>query len=415
MFSRLGAAAIRKDLINTVQLCEALGHPEQQFKSVHIAGTNGKGSTSHMLASVLQSAGYKTGLYTSPHLKDFRERIRINGEMISEENVTRFTERIKPYIESLEPSFFEITVAMAFDHFANERVDIAVIEVGLGGRLDSTNVIKPELAVITNIGYDHMNLLGDTLDKIAAEKAGIIKDNIPVVIGESIPETRPVFEDVAASKHAPLFFAQQHWEIHEAGSSSGRLHCKAYHLPNREEHTYSLDLPGIYQLKNLATILESIEQLRNSGWNISEEAVRNGLSNVKLLTGLHGRWEQIAEHPAIILDVAHNEPGMMELVRQLQKESFNALHIVVGMVKDKEIDKVLQLLPEKATYYFTKAPIPRALPELELQQKAISAGLKGEAFPTVSEALEAARKRASHNDLILVCGSVFIVAEVTLN
>lgn len=414
MFSRIGAAAIRKDLTNTVELCHVLGNPQEKFRSVHIAGTNGKGSTSHMLASVLQSAGYNTGLYTSPHLKDFRERIRINGEMISEESVTDFTERIKPYIDSLQPSFFEITVAMAFDHFASRQVDIAVIEVGLGGRLDSTNIIHPDLSVITNIGYDHMNLLGDTLEKIAAEKAGIIKENIPVVIGESVPETRPVFEHTAASRHAPIFFAEQAWTISEKTFSPGRLTCLALHKATGEESEFHLDLPGIYQLKNLATVLESIHQLRKKGWDIPEAAVKKGLSNVKMLTGLHGRWEQISSNPAIILDVAHNEAGMTELVNQLKKEKFNALHVIVGMVKDKEIDKVLHLLPANASYYFTKAQIPRALPETELQQKGVLAGLHGDAYPTVEKALAAARKKATPSDLILVCGSVFLVAEVSL-
>ena len=412
MFSRIGSAAIRKDLTNTITLCERLDNPQNKFRSIHIAGTNGKGSTSHMLAAVLQSAGYKTGLYTSPHLTDFRERIRINGEMIPKDVVTEFTENIRQLVEEIDPSFFELTVAMAFDYFAKEQVDIAVIEVGLGGRLDSTNIINPEISVITNIGFDHMHLLGDSLEKIAIEKAGIIKQNIPLVVGETGTESAPVFIRAAAEKNAAISFADQSWKIEATERSAGLLKANATSISRTESLNISLDLPGIYQLKNLATVLQTIAVLNDNGWAIHTDAIIGGLSRVRTLTGLHGRWEQIADKPKIILDVAHNEDGILQLTRQLEVESYNKLHCIIGMVKDKEIAKVLRLLPRDATYYFTKANIPRALNESELQQMAFEAGLTGQAYPSVKEALDAAGKVAAQDDLVLVCGSVFLVGEV---
>jgi len=412
MFSRIGSAAIRKDLDNTITLCHRLDNPQNKFKSIHIGGTNGKGSTSHMLAAILQTAGYKTGLYTSPHLKDFRERIRVNGEMISREFITGFTENIRPVIDEIDPSFFELTVAMAFEYFATEQVDIAVIEVGLGGRLDSTNIITPEIAVITNIGFDHMNLLGDTLEKIAFEKAGIIKHGIPVVIGESSKDSGPVFVQTATNKNAPHFFADKCWKIELAERPPRYLKVNAVEISSGNSFPITLDLPGIYQMKNLATVLQTVSILNTRGWKIELDALLNGLSNVRKLTGLHGRWEQIADHPKIILDVAHNEDGVLQLTKQLKVENYNHLHCIVGMVKDKEIDKVLRLLPTDANYYFTKAQIPRALNETDLMQKGINAGLQGQAFPSISEALNAAKKAASPDDLILICGSVFLVGEV---
>lgn len=414
MFSRIGAAAMKPDLANTRILCNHLGNPANKFQSIHIAGTNGKGSTSHMLAAILQSAGYKTGLYTSPHLKDFRERIRVNGGMIPQDFVITFTQKIRPVIEEIDPSFFELTVAMAFDYFAQEQVDIAVIEVGLGGRLDSTNVITPVLSVITNIGFDHMNLLGNTLPAIAVEKAGIIKRHIPVVIGETNAQTAEVFMDIASKQNAPIEFADQLIDAIVTGRAPRSLEVQATVRSTGATNDYVLDMPGSYQTKNLATVITAVNRLRNVGWNIPSTAVATGLSNVRKLTGLHGRWEQVAESPAIILDVAHNEDGIRELVRQLSYEKFTSLHIVLGMVKDKEIERVLSLLPLNARYYFTKAQIPRALDEEELQAKAEKAGLQGISFPGVDEALDAARAAASSNDLILVCGSVFLVGEVEI-
>lgn len=412
MFSRIGAAAIKKDLHNTIALCEVLGNPHTKFKSIHIAGTNGKGSVSHMLAAILQTAGYKTGLYTSPHLHDFRERIKVNGEMVSEAFVIDFTQRIQPQIEQLEPSFFEITVAMAFEYFAEQQVDIAVIETGLGGRLDSTNIITPELSIITNIGWDHMNLLGDSLDKIAFEKAGIIKQKTPAVIGETIPETENIFRQKAKEQQASLFFANDHFTTEEVLMVNNQLQVIVKNKTTGKPQSYELDLPGLYQTKNLCTVLTAVEQLQQQGWNISQEQVQTALSHTKQINGLHGRWEVIQQHPTVVLDVGHNEDGIKQIVKQLQFCSFQQLHIVIGMVKDKEIEKVLALLPKDAEYYFTKAQIPRALDEVTLQQKANAFNLKGETFLNVNDALTKAKQCASADDLILVCGSVFLVGEV---
>lgn len=419
MFSRIGADAFKKDLTNTITLCKHLGDPQQKFKSIHIAGTNGKGSVSHMLAAILHIAGYKTGLYTSPHLKDFRERIKVNGypdgyREIREEFVIDFTEKIKPLIEEIEPSFFEITVAMAFDYFAKEKVDVAVIEVGLGGRFDSTNIITPGLSVITNIGWDHMNILGDSLEKIAFEKAGIIKENIPVVIGETLPETKPVFEKIAAEKNAPIHYAIEsrtaltwEWQKRELiveVAENGKTDHKKFHL----------DLPGIYQSKNLLTVLEACAVLNNLECTIDEKHIRNGLQKTKTLTGLHGRWEIIHEHPTIILDVGHNEDGIKQIIQQIELTTHHELHIVIGLVKDKEIDKVLSLLPHSAHYYFTQAQIPRALPAEILRSKAKDQNLTGDVFTEVNTAIRMAKSKADKNDLILVCGSVFLVGEVNI-
>ena len=413
MYSRIGAAAYREDLTNTILLSESIGNPERRFRSVHIAGTNGKGSTSHMLAAIFQEAGYKTGLYTSPHLKDFRERIRINGKMIDEAAVCDFVDRIRPVSEAIDPSFFEVTVAMAFDYFARNNVDIAIIEVGLGGRLDSTNIITPDLSVITNISYDHMNLLGDTLPAIAAEKAGIIKHNIPVVIGEHQPETAPVFEAKAKQENAPLSFADHHRYVTDWKYGRHTLDVEIATTPVAADvEWYTLDLAGIYQTRNILTVLEAVHMLRGRGWKVEPPVVRNALRQVKHLTGLHGRWEIIHEHPDIVLDVAHNEDGIRQLLLQIEVTDHEELHIVLGLVKDKAIDKVLSLLPREANYYFTRAQIPRALPEDQLAAEATAAGLKGLAYPTVSEALQAAKTRAKAKDLIVVCGSVFVVGEV---
>ncbi|MBI2282559.1 MAG: bifunctional folylpolyglutamate synthase/dihydrofolate synthase [Bacteroidetes bacterium] len=410
MFSRIGTEAFKKDLTNTIRLCEALGNPQKKFKTIHIAGTNGKGSTSHMLAAILQTAGYKTGLYTSPHLKDFRERIKINGQVCSEAFVIDFTERIKSLIDEIEPSFFEITVAMAFDHFAQQDIDVAVIEVGLGGRLDSTNIITPELSVITNIGWDHMNLLGDTLEKIAAEKAGIIKIDIPAVIGEVIPETRPVFDKYA--KSAPIIYAQEKRWMAGWDYDHHLLKVEVVDKTTNVHQHYQLDLPGIYQTKNLLTVLEAAHQLHLQGWRTDTATIQKALQHVKKLTGLHGRWELIQNNPAVILDVGHNVDGVKQISRQLELTDYDHLHIITGMVKDKDVDAVLALLPQDATYYFTQAQIPRALDAVSLQHKAAEHLLVGNAYQNVNDALQHALAHAHKNDLVLVCGSVFLVGEV---
>jgi dihydrofolate synthase / folylpolyglutamate synthase len=412
MYSRIGVAAYKEDLDNTIRLCDYLGNPHQQFKSIHIAGTNGKGSVSHMLAAILQTAGYKTGLYTSPHLKDFRERIRIDGKMISESFVTDFTERIRPMIDALEPSFFEITVAMAFDYFAKEKIDIAIIETGLGGRLDSTNIITPELSVITQIGWDHMNLLGNTLEKIAGEKAGIIKKNIPVVIGETIPETKPVFEKAAKEKDAPLFIAPERFRPMEWKWDKHELLVEIAETHKTDHKLFRLDLAGIYQVKNLLTVLETCFQLQQKGWNIDEVHIHHALKQVKKLTGLHGRWDIINQHPTVVLDVGHNEDGIRQVLEQIEVTNHHELHFILGMVKDKEIEKVLRLLPSTANYYFTQAHIPRAIDAAELANQAGVFHLKGKTYSDVNIALKEAKTKADPEDLIIVLGSVFLVGEV---
>lgn len=411
-FSRIGTAALKKDLTNTYLLCDQLGNPQNKFKSIHVAGTNGKGSVSHMLAAVLQTSGYKTGLYTSPHLRDFRERFRVDGILIEEDFVVSFTKKIIPLIDIIRPSFFEITVAMAFEYFSERQVDVAVIETGLGGRLDSTNIITPVLSVITNIGRDHMNVLGNTLEEIAYEKAGIIKPGVPAVIGESVPGTEKVFEAAAQERNSPLTWAdrERHAESHR--HINHNLSVEIGYTSDKTTHSYLLDLPGIYQVKNLITSLAAIDQLKEGGWNIPDEAVREGLQHVQSLTGLHGRWEIIHRQPMVVLDVGHNEDGIRQIVEHLKGMSYHALHIVMGMVKDKDITKVIQLLPKEAAYYFTKAPIPRALPEEELAAMAAANGLRGSHFPSVNIALQHALDGAGKDDLVLVCGSVFVVGEV---
>lgn len=412
MFSRIGAAAYKADLTNTIRLCEFLNNPQTKFKTIHIAGTNGKGSVSHMLAAILQSTGYKTGLYTSPHLKDFRERIKMNGEMVSEEFVIDFTEKMKPLIEKISPSFFEITVAMAFEYFAEQEVDVAVIEVGLGGRLDSTNIIRPELSVITNIGWDHMNLLGETLEKIAFEKAGIIKKGIPVVIGEVLPETLKIFEQAAKEKQAALSTASQKRKVVDWRWDKHELIVEVAEEDHIDHKTWHLDLPGLYQTKNLLTVLEVCYQLKQQGWKMDDDLIHKGLKQVRKLTGLHGRWEIIHHSPTVVLDVAHNTDGIKQLIQQIELTEHRQLHIITGMVNDKEVEKILELLPKEALYYFTKAQIPRAILENELAEKAKLAQLSGHSFPDVNKALQAALQHAQADDMIVVCGSVFLVGEV---
>ena len=414
MYSRIGAAAFKKDLTNTITLCGHIDNPHHKFKSIHIAGTNGKGSVSHMLAAILQTAGYKTGLYTSPHLKDFRERIKVNGDEINEKFIIDFTENIKPLIEEIEPSFFEITVAMAFDYFAEQKVDIAVIEVGLGGRFDSTNIITPEISVITNIGWDHMNILGDSLEKIAFEKAGIIKSNIPVVIGETIQETKPIFQIIASEKNAPLYLATQERNVTGWQWKKNELIVEIAERDKVDHKKYHLDLPGIYQSKNLLTVLETCSVLKKLEYDLDENEIRQGLQKAKKLTGLHGRWEIIHENPTIVLDVGHNEDGIKQIVQQIELTTHHELHIIIGMVKDKETDSVLSLLPHSANYYFTQAHIPRALPAEILKEKAREFNLNGIVMKDVNEAIKAAESRAHRDDLILICGSVFLVGEVNI-
>ena len=412
MFSRIGSAAIKKDLTNTLFICEHLENPQTKFKSIHIAGTNGKGSVSHMLAAILQTAGYKTGLYTSPHLYDFRERIKIDGVMIEEEFVIQFVERVRPLIESIEPSFFEITVALAFDFFAQQKVDIAVIETGLGGRLDSTNIINPELSIITNIGYDHMNILGNSLEEIAAEKAGIIKKEKPVIIGEKKTETEQVFISKAKEQNAPLIFAEDYFSVEQQQTGVNFLKISVRDINEKRATELSLDLPGIYQSKNILPVLTAVNLLKENGWNINDTIISKALRSVKNLTGLHGRWEVLKTNPTVVLEVAHNEDGITQMLLHIKKLSFNQLHLIFGVVKDKEIDKVLALLPKDAIYYFTQANIPRALNKEQLAEKANSFGLKGNVFNDVNLALRNALQKADDDDLVIVCGSIFLVAEV---
>ncbi|SDD71035.1 bifunctional folylpolyglutamate synthase/dihydrofolate synthase [Niabella drilacis] len=413
MFSRVGASAIKNGFDNIDALCRALGDPQAQTRFIHIAGTNGKGSVSHMLASVLQTQGYKTGLYTSPHLTDFRERVKVDGAMISEQEVVDFIEKVRPVIEQYEPSFFEITVALAFDHFAAQKVDFAVIETGLGGRLDSTNIIHPLLSVITNIGLDHVQLLGDTLPKIAVEKAGIIKEGTPVIIGETQEETAPVFIRKAREQQAPISFADQVFHVENWFYEDEALVAEVSKDTAVDHYRYQPELSGAYQVKNLLTVLESCRQLRQCGIALDEASISKGIAHTKRLSGLHGRWETIHRNPRIVLDVAHNEDGMRQVLSQLELTPYRKLHLVLGMVKDKDVDKVLSLLPSTAVYYFTNAKLPRALPAAELMLKATAWGLKGTVWPDVNEALVAAKAQAHTNDLVLVCGSIFLVGEVS--
>jgi dihydrofolate synthase/folylpolyglutamate synthase len=413
MFQRIGSAAYKDNLDNTIAICKLLNNPENKFKSIHIAGTNGKGSTSHMLASILQSAGYRVGLYTSPHLKDFRERIKINGELIHESYVIDFVSTYKTDFEKIQPSFFEMTVGLAFDYFANSNIDIAVVEVGLGGRLDSTNVITPELSIITNISFDHTALLGNTLEKIAVEKAGIIKKEIPVVIGETHPETKKIFETKA--KDSSIIFADQLFvttNIHQVNSLTCFLEMDI--VKNEELYLEKLqsELLGQYQQKNIPTVLTAIEQLIKKGFLITEQHIREGIKTVIKQTGLLGRWQILSTTPLTIADTGHNEAGIKEVLKQIRSTPHNQLHFVIGMVNDKDITTILKMLPKNAIYYFCKASIPRALAATELADQANTIGLQGKTFNTVMEALKAAQNAAKQNDLVFVGGSTFTVAEV---
>ena len=389
MYQRQGKQAFKKDLANIIAFDKYMGQPSQKFKSIHIAGTNGKGSVSHFLASILQESGYKTGLYTSPHLTDFRERIRTNGQMIRKNCVINFVKRHKKFFDKHRLSFFEMTVGMAFEHFAKKQVDIAVIETGLGGRLDSTNIICPELSIITNIGFDHTNMLGDTLTKIAREKAGIIKPNTPVVIGRKQPETYPVFEQVAHLKNAPLIYAED-FKINK----------------------YESGLKGNYQQENIRTVMAAVNELRQRAWQIPENAIKAGLKNVVKNTGLRGRWDILQTNPLVIADTAHNQDGITAVMKQLLEMPHKNLHMVLSFVNDKDLNKILPLFPKNATYYFSKAQIPRALDEKILQHKAAKHGLKGQSFSNITQAYQAAKEAAGTDDLIYIGGSTFTVAEV---
>lgn len=392
LFQHIGGKAYKEGLENTLTLDNHFGNPHRNFRTIHVAGTNGKGSVSHSLAAVLQSAGYKTGLYTSPHLVDFRERIRVNGIPVSKDFVVSFVEHEKSFFEPLHPSFFELATAMAFCYFAEQNVDVAVIEVGLGGRLDCTNIITPDLSVITNISFDHTQFLGNILEKIAFEKAGIIKKGVPVVIGETTVETKPVFAEKAEKEHAPIYYAEE--------------------VPDNSVQNIDFELKGLYQAKNIKTIITSLKLLTVCGYIIPQTAIDNGLANVVELTGLKGRWQKLYSKPTIVCDTGHNTGGFSYITRQLKQQDCKKLHIVIGMVNDKDISGVLKMLPKQATYYFTKASVKRALPENELSEMASKAGLNGNCYPKVEDAVLAAIDNSSVDDFIFIGGSNFIVADL---
>lgn len=389
MYQRQGKTAFKKDLSNTLKLAAHLNHPEQNFKSVHVAGTNGKGSTSHMIASILQEAGYKVGLYTSPHLKDFRERIRINGTPVSKQFVIGFIKRNASFFVNNQLSFFEMTVGMAFDYFSKQKVDIALVEVGMGGRLDSTNILIPEVSVITNIGLDHTQFLGDTLELIAGEKGGIIKPSVPVVIGETQTETKRVFDALAEANTSKIVYADQ-----------------------VVDSVYQSDMIGSYQSKNIKTAFQTVKELQLTGYKISDEHIKQGFLNVVKNTGLLGRWQILNESPKVVCDTGHNREGLTYVMSQLQKENFSKLHIVFGVVNDKDLSSIVDLLPKKAAYYFCKPDIPRGKDAVELKRELKAYELKGASYSSVSEAYKTALNEASKNDFIFVGGSTFVVAEI---
>jgi dihydrofolate synthase / folylpolyglutamate synthase len=412
MFHRIGAAAIKPDLTNTLALCAYLGNPHHRFRTIHVAGTNGKGSTSHMLAAILQSAGYRSGLYTSPHLKSFTERIRINGEEIGQQAVVDFVAAHRAFLEALQPSFFEMTVGMAFDYFAAQRVDVAVIEVGLGGRLDSTNVITPELSLITNISFDHQALLGNTLAQIAREKGGIIKPGIPVVVSERQPEAAEVFQSLAEQQRAPLRFAADHYQLTSQGIHDGKLRTEVRREGVPFLSQLECELTGAYQLKNVAGVLQAVEVLNGIGFALSEAAVRQGIGQVSTLTGLKGRWQTLSTDPLVVCDTGHNEDGIRAVMEQIRSTKHGQLHMVLGVVNDKDLSRILPLLPPEAKYYFCQPNIPRALPASMLQEAALQYNLQGKVVPDVNQAIAQAKAQAEPADLIFIGGSTFVVAEV---
>ena len=415
MFQRVGAAGYKKGLGNTLVLAEAQGHPERGFRSVHVAGTNGKGSSSHLLAAVLQAAGYKVGLYTSPHLREFTERIRINGRELTQDYLVQWVAKWQPMFEQVQPSFFEMCVALAFSYFAEQRVDVAVVEVGLGGRFDSTNIITPLVSLITNISFDHQALLGNTLPEIAGEKAGIIKSGVPVVVSQTQPEVAEVFRREATARLAHLVFADQVYQAQfaaEADPETGlrplelRQHGRLY-LPNAE-----LGLPGDYQQLNLPGVLATLDELRAQGFRITEAAVRAGLRQVTQLTGLRGRWSVIGRRPLVVCDTGHNAAGLLLVMSQLQRVPHERLHLVIGTVNDKDVPAMLALLPAEGIFYFCAAAIPRALPARELAELGRLVGLNGQAYESVPAAVAAARAAAGPGDAVFIGGSTFVVAEV---
>jgi len=411
VFHRDGAAAINPGLKNTLAFCEHLGNPHLTFRSVHVAGTNGKGSTSHMLAAILQSAGYKVGLYTSPHLKDFRERIRIDGEPIAERDVIRFVKHYRSLLSEVKLSFFEFTVGMAFYEFRTQCVDIAIIEVGLGGRLDSTNIISPLLSIITNIGLDHTTLLGNTLAKIAIEKAGIIKPETPVVIGMFQKETLPVFENIAQRQMAPLLLSWEEFSLLTTEQTTNTLQV-SLKTPEDEILTYSLQLSGSYQAQNLPAVLVAIRLLQLAGFTIASNAIQTGLSNTCTLTGLKGRWEKLHSQPRVYADTAHNPPGIEAVLSTLRAYSFSKLWLIIGFARDKEIASILPQLPIDANYIFCNANLPRSLPAIELKKIANEQGLIGIVIADVNDALDFALAQAQPNDFILITGSTYVVGEL---
>lgn len=414
MYQRVGPKAFKKDLTNILALTDYLGNPDHHFPSIHLAGTNGKGSTAHLLAAVLQAHGLKTGLYTSPHYRDFRERIKINGRYIEKRYVVDFVHRHKEAFDKIKPSFFEITVALAFDYFADRKVDVAVIETGLGGRLDSTNIITPLLSIITNIGWDHMNFLGDSLELIAGEKAGIIKPGVPVVVGEALPETRPVFERHSREKQAPITWAEAEYEIEPLRQEASGTTYRVGHQGGIRYPELPVNSWGDYQRYNLATALTSLDVLAEKVgfFELREEALREGLSSLIQLTRFKGRWQILREQPLTIADSAHNEPGLQRAMAQLQTYDFDRLHLVLGAVNDKDLNKLLQHFPPEARYYFCRPDIPRGLAAEELQRLGAGHGLQGRTYSSVRNALRAARRAAAPEDLIYVGGSTFVVAEV---
>ena len=412
VFHRIGKSAFKADLSNTVALCKHLDNPQHKFKTIHVAGTNGKGSTSHYLAAIFQSAGYKTGLYTSPHLKSFNERIKINGEPIPENKVVKFVEQNQDFMEELQPSFFELSVGMAYDYFAKEKVDIAIIEVGLGGRLDSTNIITPILSVITNISFDHTDILGDTLPKIAYEKAGIIKQQVPVVISERSIETEKVFMDKAGAENSPIYFASDEYTVNEFKLNESSVELEISRMKDNFHFNINSQLMGNYQSKNIIGVLKAIDLLIEIGYLINSKNIGDGFAQVVDLTGLKGRWQTLSESPKTICDTAHNVAGISQILENLKKNQYHQLWMILGFVSDKDISSILSLLPKEANYVFCQANIPRALPAIELMNKAKDYGLNGVMVNDVNAAMDYAFTKCNKDDLIYVGGSTFVVAEI---
>jgi dihydrofolate synthase/folylpolyglutamate synthase len=412
MYQRIGNSAIKKDLKNTRKLCRSLGHPQDKFKSIHVAGTNGKGSSSHMLASILARAGYKTGLYTSPHLKHFTERIKVNGQPVSESYIVEFVESVKPLIGQIKPSFFELTVAMAFDYFAREMVDIAIIEVGLGGRLDSTNVILPEVSLITNISYDHQEMLGETLEEIAGEKGGIIKKKVPVVIGEKEKATSSVFSKMARKRKSPLVFASERFIIKSIAIGGKGHQIEVHDLEKLKVLTYFLETPGLTQLKNIPGVLSVINILKDQGYDISENDIRDGLENYQKSTGLKGRWQLLSTKPIVIADIAHNQAGLENITRQLKNLNKRKLYCILGFMKEKDIAQIFPLFPNNAEYVFCQARVPRAMDAKWLALQAALYHIDGRVIPDVNTALREVMEKAGEEDVIFIGGSTFVVAEL---